>query len=101
MGLLADAEGGEDFAEELLGIEAAGYVADGVEGSAELEGCELGGEGLLEAMAGGFEIVCGGLEAGLVAGVDGDEEVIGADGASHGGIENGLGEGIEAVAGLA
>ncbi len=91
----------EYLAEEFLGVEAAGNFADGGEGGAELDGDELGGEGLLEGGAGGVEIGGGGFEAGLVAGVDGDEEIVGGGGTLHGGIEDGLGEGVEAFAGFA
>ena len=98
---LPDAERGEDFAEEFLGVEAAGDLAHGIQSGAKLKGNELRGNGPFEGLTGRVQEAGGGFEAGLVPGVDGDHEIIRAPRAAHGGVEDALGECVEALAGLA
>lgn len=70
-GLFSDAEGGENFAQEIVGGELAEDLAEGVKGFAELEGDDFiaaGVEGGLGAVEGG-EGVVDGLE---VTGIEGE-----------------------------
>ena len=71
--LFPDAELGEDDVKEVFGIDLSGDFAEGVEGFAQVDGCEFrAGTFLGQEVDGGGEIGAGKGKRCLVAGVDGD-----------------------------
>ena len=69
--LLADAKAAEDHAEQVLGVDATGDFAEGIECRAEVDRCQLGTAlAIAENLKRGAEFVAGEREACLMACVD-------------------------------
>ena len=58
---LPDAECRKDFAEQFLGVEPAGDLANGIQRGAKLDGDELRGDCLLHGIAGRVQVAGGGF----------------------------------------